>query len=398
MRVRAFSHFLFEKNAVADPVGPNATLASPLRRRLTVPMQESEDSYVRVAVLIMLSLTLFASISATLIHWLGPVHRLMDLIVPPFSAVIFAGLIIALMLRPWWLQAIVRVSLAFGALMLIAPAWLYTLQAASTPALRLIDILPPVGSLFVILLTMVMIFVPGRRAFMVALLCWLLIALPVLTYLALHTDEMWTPRGMDLLMAYGPVSILVVVLLPMQRGLTNTIERMASERVRMEIMLHRDPVTGIHNRRLGEHVLRELLNGARPAGLIMLDLDHFKAVNDTHGHPVGDLVLQAVAERCKSLLRPDECISRWGGEEFLVLVPGIDAAGLHTVAERLQLAVAQLSVAPVPQVTASFGATMLDRADSFDTALQRVDLALYAAKEQGGNRVVMVGAPPAAAA
>ena len=383
---------------MADPVGPNATLASPLRRRLTVPMQESEDSYVRVAVLIMLSLTLFASISATLIHWLGPVHRLMDLIVPPFSAVIFAGLIIALMLRPWWLQAIVRVSLAFGALMLIAPAWLYTLQAASTPALRLIDILPPVGSLFVILLTMVMIFVPGRRAFMVALLCWLLIALPVLTYLALHTDEMWTPRGMDLLMAYGPVSILVVVLLPMQRGLTNTIERMASERVRMEIMLHRDPVTGIHNRRLGERVLRDLLNGARPAGLIMLDLDHFKAVNDTHGHPVGDLVLQAVAERCKSLLRPDECISRWGGEEFLVLVPGIDAAGLHTVAERLQLAVAQLSVAPVPQVTASFGATMLDRADNFETALQRVDLALYAAKEQGGNRVVMVGAAPAAAA
>lgn len=398
MRVRAVSDFLFEKNAVAGPVGPNATLASPLRRRLTVPMQESEDSYVRVAVLIMLSLTLFASISATLIHWLGPVHRLMDRIVPPFSAVIFAGLIIALMLRPWWLQAIVRVSLAFGALMLIAPAWLYTLQAASTPALRLIDILPPVGSLFVILLTMVMIFVPGRRAFMVALLCWLLIALPVLTYLAFHTDEMWTPRGMDLLMAYGPVSILVVVLLPMQRGLTNTIERMASERVRMEIMLHRDPVTGIHNRRLGERVLRDLLSGARPAGLIMLDLDHFKAVNDTHGHPVGDLVLQAVAERCKSLLRPDECISRWGGEEFLVLVPGIDASGLHTVAERLQLAVAQLSVAPVPQVTASFGATMLDRADNFETALQRVDLALYAAKEQGGNRVVMVGAPSAAAA
>jgi diguanylate cyclase (GGDEF)-like protein len=361
-------------------------------------MHESEDSYVRVAVLIMLWLTLFASISATLIHWLGPVHQLMDLIVPPSGAVIFAGLIIALMLRPWWLQAIVRVSLAFGALMLIAPAWLYTLQAASMPALRLIDILPPVGSLFVILLTMVMIFVPGRRAFMVALLCWLLIALPVLTYLAVHTDEMWTPRGMDLLMAYGPVSILVVVLLPMQRGLTDTIKRMASERVRMEIMLHRDPVTGIHNRRLGERVLRDLLNGARPAGLIMLDLDHFKAVNDTHGHPVGDLVLQAVAERCKSLLRPDECISRWGGEEFLVLVPGIDAAGLYTVAERLQLAVAQLSVAPVPQVTASFGATMLDRADNFETALQRVDLALYTAKEQGGNRVVMVGAPSAAAA
>ena len=357
-------------------------------------MREPEDSYVRVAVLIMLWLTLFACISATLIHWLGPVHHLMDLIVPPSGAVVFAGLIIALTLRPWCLQAVVRISLLIGASMLIAPAWFYTLQAASTPGARLIDALPPVASLFVILLTMVMLFIPGRQAFMAALLCWLLVALPILTYLAFHPDEMWTPRGMDLLMAYGPVSILVVVLLPMQRGLTDTIKRMASERERMEIMLHRDPVTGIHNRRLGERVLRDLLGGTRPAGLIMLDLDHFKAINDTYGHPVGDLVLQAVAGRCKALLRPDECISRWGGEEFLVLVPGIDAAGLHMVAERLQLAIAQLSVAPAPRVTASFGATMLDGADDFDTALQRVDHALYAAKEQGGNCVVQAEVAP----
>lgn len=363
-----------------------------------MPTQEPEDRYVRVAVLIMLWLTLIACISATLIHWLGPVHHLMDLIVPPIGDVIFAGLIITVMRHPWRLQGVVRVALVIGALMMIAPAWLYTFQAVSMPGVRLVEMLPPVGSLFVILLTMVMIFVPGRRAFVAALVCWLLVALPILVYLALHPGEMWTPRGMDLLMAYGPVSIMVVVLLPVQRGLTDTIKRMASERARVEVMLHRDPVTGIHNRLLGERVLRDLLNGTRPAGLIMLDLDHFKAVNDTYGHPVGDLVLQAVAGRCKALLRTDECISRWGGEEFLVLVPGIDAAGLHMVAERLQLAIAQLSVAPVPQVTASFGATMLDGTDNFDTALQRVDHALYAAKEQGGNRVVMVTAASAAAA
>ncbi|TAL76252.1 MAG: GGDEF domain-containing protein [Burkholderiaceae bacterium] len=360
-------------------------------------MQESEDNYVRVAVLIMLWLTLFACVSATLIHWLGPVHHLMDLIIPPSGAVIFAGLIIALMRRPWWLQGIVRTALVIAALMIIAPTWFYTLYTTSTPGVQLIDLLPPIASVFVILLTMVMIFVPGRWAFVVALLCWLLVALPILTYLAFHPSERWTPRGMDLLMAYGPVSIMVVVLLPVQRGLTNTIKRMASEHTRMEAMLNRDPVTGIYNRRLGERVLRNLLNDTRPAGLIMLDLDHFKVINDTHGHPVGDLVLQAVAGRCKALLRQDEHISRWGGEEFVVLVPGIDATGLHMVAERLQLAISQLSVAPVRQVTASFGATMLDGADNFDTALQRVDHALYVAKEQGGNRVVLAEAAPAAA-
>jgi diguanylate cyclase (GGDEF)-like protein len=359
-------------------------------------MQESDDSYVRIAVLVMLWLTLFGCLYATLIHWLGPVHQTMDLVVPPTGGVIYGGLVIALMRRPWWLQAIVRVALAVAALMLIAPAWFYTLHAALTPGVRLIDVLPPVPSLLVILLVMVMIFIPGRRAFVLALLCWLLIALPVLVYLVLHPREMWVPRGIDLLMAYGPVSVMVVVLMPVQRGLAGTIRRMASERARMEVMLHRDPVTGIHNRRLGERVLRAVLGDPRPAGLIMLDMDHFKAINDTYGHPVGDRVLQAVAGRCKALLRADECLSRWGGEEFLVIVPDIDATGLHMVAERLQMAVARLPVAPVPQVTASFGATMIDGADNFDTALQRVDRALYAAKEQGGDRVVLVPAAPAA--
>ena len=196
-------------------------------------MQESEDSYVRIAVLVMLWLALFAGICATLIHWLGPVHRTMDLIVPPTGSVIFGGLIIALMRRPWWLQAIVRVALVIGALALIAPAWFYTLQAVSMPGVQLIDVLPPVPSLFVMLLVMVMIFIPGRKAFALALLCWLLVALPVLTYLVLHPREMWAPRGIDLLMAYGPVSVMVVVLLPVQRGLAGTIKRMASERARM---------------------------------------------------------------------------------------------------------------------------------------------------------------------
>lgn len=355
-----------------------------------MPKQEADDSYVRVAVQVMLSLAMFAGLCATLIHWLGPVHRPMDLIVAPTVSAIFGGLIIALWRRPWWLQGIVRVALAVAVLALVAPAWFYTLRAASMPGVRLIAVLPPVPSLFVVLLVMVMIFIPGRRAFLLALVCWMLIALPVLAYLAFHPREMWTPRGMDLLMAYGPVSILVVVLLPVQRGLAGTIRRMASERARMEVMLHRDPLTGIHNRRLGERLLRDLLGGARAAGVIMLDVDRFKAINDTHGHPVGDRVLQAIAERCRALLREDESISRWGGEEFLVIVPGIDAAGLHLVADRLQMAIAHLRVAPVRQVTASFGATLVDAADTFDALLQRVDRALYAAKEQGGNRVVLV--------
>ena len=155
----------------------------------------------------------------------------------------------------------------------------------------------------------------------------------------------------------------------------------------MEMLLHRDPLTGVQSRLLGERMLREALAKGTPAGVIMLDLDSFKAINDTYGHPVGDQVLQAVASGCKGLLRENECISRWGGEEFLVIVPDVDASGLQRVAERLQTAIAGTRVAPVRQVTASFGTTMIRPGDTLDTVLQRADQALYRAKEQGGNRV-----------
>ncbi|UGB44634.1 GGDEF domain-containing protein [Frateuria edaphi] len=346
-----------------------------------------DDRYARMAVLFMLSLALLGGTCATVIHWMSPVHRPMDLIVPPAISALYAGLIIALTRRPQWMVGIARVALVAAGLALAAPAWLYTLQATLTPGTLLVDTLPPVSSLFVVFLVMLMIFVPGRLAFLLAALGWTTIALPVLVYLLFHREEMWSARGTDLLMAYGPVSIMAVVLLPVQRGLAGKIRRLSTERQRMEVLLHRDPLTGAQSRLLGERMLREALDRDTPAGVIMLDLDRFKAINDTYGHPVGDRVLQAVASGCKDLLRGDECISRWGGEEFLALVPDIDASGLSQVAERLRSAIAGLPVAPVQAVTASFGITMIQPDDSLDTVLQRADRALYRAKEHGGNRV-----------
>ncbi|MGH8146919.1 MAG: GGDEF domain-containing protein [Rhodanobacteraceae bacterium] len=340
----------------------------------------------------MLALSLFAGACATAIHWLAPIHRMMDMIIPPTICILYGGLIIALARRPGWVFGIVRIALLAAGLALVAPAWLYTLEATLTPGVRLIAILPPVASLFVVFLVMLMIFIPGRPAFFMAALSWVLIALPVLVYLLLHRHEMWAPRGRDLLMAYGPASIIVVVLLPMQRGLTGKIRQLASERNRMEVMLYRDPLTGVQSRLFGERMLREILREQIPAGVIMLDLDGFKAINDTHGHPAGDRVLQVVAHGCQGLLRAGKCISRWGGEEFLVIVPNVDASGLQRVAERLRSAIADLPVAPAEHVTASFGTTMIQSGDSLETVLQRVDLALYGAKENGRNQVVAASA------
>jgi diguanylate cyclase (GGDEF)-like protein len=352
--------------------------------------QDPDERYVRTAVMILLVLTLFAALCATAIHWLARVPRMMDLIIPPAVCLLNVGQIIALIRRPDWALAIARIGLLAAGLAIAAPAWFYTLEAILTPGVQLIAILPPVSSLFVVFLLMLMIFIPGRSAFYMAALSWVLIALPVVAYLLLHRQEMWAPRGRDLLMAYGPASIMVVVLLPVQRAMVGRIRRLSSERNLMEVMLRRDPLTGVQSRLLGEQVLRQVLRERTQSGAIMLDLDKFKSINDTYGHPVGDKVLQAVASGCQDLLRAGKSISRWGGEEFLVVVPNVDAAGLQAVAERLRSAIADLHVAPVMQVTASFGTTMIEPGDTLETTLRRADQALYRAKEQGGNRVVAV--------
>ncbi len=353
-----------------------------------MPMQDPTERYLHSAVMIMLSLAMFAAGSATVIHWLSPVHRPLDMIVPPSMCAVFASLLIALMRRPHWVFGIARTSLLASGLALAAPSWFYSVQAALTPGLQLIRIFPPISSLLVVLMVMVMLFLPARYAFRVAVVGWVLIALPVLVYLFAHPLEMWTPRGRDLLMAYGPAIIMVVVLLPVQRGLTGQIARLVLERGRMETMINRDPLTRLYNRRVSEHVLQTLLAGQATAGVLMFDMDRFKAINDTHGHLVGDQVLQAVAKRCKVLLRRDECVSRWGGEEFLVIVPNVDASDLQQMAERLRLAIAGVPVEPVGQIAASFGATMTQDGDSLASVMQRVDKALYQAKKRGGNCVV----------
>ena len=352
-----------------------------------MPVQDPEDRYLRIAMLAMLSLALVAGVSATAMHWIGPVHHPMDRVLPPVVSTLLAGLVFALWRRPAWLRAITRIALGLSALTLMAPAWLYTVQATLSPELRLIDTLPPMSSLFAVYMAMILIFVPGRRAYVAAAVGWLLVASPVLVYLLTHRAELWTPRGQDLAMAFGPASLMLVVLLPVQRGLTGKIQRLASERDGIEVQLHRDPLTGAHSRLFGERVLRDTLARGGTAGLVMLDLDRFKAINDTYGHPAGDAVLRAVAAACDRVLRPSECIARWGGEEFLVILPDVDAAALQSVAERLRTAIAAVPAAPVVQVTASLGTALLRPGDTLDTALQRVDRAMYRAKEQGGDRV-----------
>lgn len=154
-----------------------------------------------------------------------------------------------------------------------------------------------------------------------------------------------------------------------------------------------DPLTSVANRRTFMSALtRELERAERseaPLTLIMLDLDLFKAINDTYGHGVGDVVLQETARQLKEVARPYDVVARIGGEEFVVLLPSTALDQGLRVAERLRSELASLCVEGYPDiVTASFGVATLQPGEDADSLLRRVDTALYRAKDGGRNRVV----------
>jgi diguanylate cyclase (GGDEF)-like protein len=127
----------------------------------------------------------------------------------------------------------------------------------------------------------------------------------------------------------------------------------------------------------------------------MLDVDHFKHVNDRYGHDAGDVVLREVALRCRAALRTSDLIARWGGEEFLMMIPGIGPAGVLRLAERLRSALAATPVhvgEAAISITASLGvASAPADATSMDELIRLADQRLYTAKAAGRNRVVAAG-------
>ncbi len=155
-----------------------------------------------------------------------------------------------------------------------------------------------------------------------------------------------------------------------------------------------DGLTGMQNRRYFDDALKEYLGEfkriGKPVGLMVLDLDHFKSVNDTHGHDVGDEVLRRVSQCLKDFTRYHDVAARVGGEEFAVVAPNMDLELLRKFAERIRKAIAELVVESGNvrlKVTSSFGLALWDGRETADAFYKRADKMLYLAKTQGRNRV-----------
>jgi len=170
---------------------------------------------------------------------------------------------------------------------------------------------------------------------------------------------------------------------------------LAAERIReLEALSLIDPLTGAGNRRYSEIQLTSRLAEKKryglPVGLLFVDVDRFKSVNDRHGHAAGDEVLRVVGKTLANALRGGDFLGRWGGEEFVVLVGGLEKQRLTEAGGRLRALVASSSVPAVPglEVTVSIGVTEARSDDTVASVVARADALMYEAKKRGRDRVV----------
>ena len=161
----------------------------------------------------------------------------------------------------------------------------------------------------------------------------------------------------------------------------------------LEYQANHDPLTGLLNRtafnKIFDLELKRDIRYNHSVSLILYDIDNFKVVNDTYGHNTGDIVLKNIAKISLENVREHDSVTRWGGEEFIVLLPETDLKGATLVAEKIRESIEKYKDDETPQITSSFGVVQLQYEDTKESFIKRADDALYEAKRTGKNKVIL---------
>lgn len=213
--------------------------------------------------------------------------------------------------------------------------------------------------------------------------------------LVIERETLWAMINLS----HGVARNMLGMLARRLRSNTQTISVVQRERDLHHAEANCDALTGVYNRRWLENLIVHWSEGGEdvvsmgPLSVIMLDVDHFKRFNDTWGHASGDLALKRVAQALSAELRPQDRVSRFGGEEFVIILPRTTRAGAARVAERLRERIERTAIADngqrLPCVTASLGVAQCHAGQSLQDTIGQADSALYRAKEAGRNRVML---------
>lgn len=185
--------------------------------------------------------------------------------------------------------------------------------------------------------------------------------------------------------------VLLLVLVAAVANLRDELTRALARSDALHTQATTDPLTGLANRRVATSVLEDAVDAreryGHPVSVVLVDIDRFKTINDRFGHRRGDQVLVAVADVLRDEVRTVDTLARWGGEELLIVAPGIELPGAQAIAARCRAALHHHRPAGL-EVTASFGVTTFTDGDDVDTLLHRADRLMYDAKDRGRDEVV----------
>lgn len=271
----------------------------------------------------------------------------------------------------------------------IAGAGFYALQTGDTryPGMLLVIVTTSAATLMAILHS--------------AGLSWMYVALVASFFLVDRvTASLATLLALAILVIHGgafhsPLQMSSFLITALLVSLFSFIFAYRSEMQRRQLvaLASQDPLTGLQNRRAMEQELQIAIETRRrqktPCGLVMIDIDHFKDINDAGGHETGDQVLMAFARMLRRSTRQVDRIFRFGGEEFVLLMPGADVAALGRITEKLRCAASALSELAPAAVTISLGGAALEEGEDWQRWLARADAALYRAKERGRDCAVI---------
>ncbi|UTV99784.1 GGDEF domain-containing protein [Marinomonas rhizomae] len=316
-----------------------------------------------------------------------PTAHIIDSIIPSIDAIVLLTVLIYYHYNP---HSDINKVIIFYILFFIitfSPATIYYVWMAWNNEWRFVDEYPPVSGLIMAVIMLGIIMLPKQYKRYIVLM-WASISLPIITYLLSHPDELQTPRGYELIGTFGPASLLLYVVFPYQKSINRHMNKVTGDLRRYELEAGRDYLTDIYNRR-GLSLWLGQLKHDDNIGVLLIDVDHFKQINDRHGHSIGDRILVELASRLRTIYFEKHTIARWGGEEFAVILVNPKTNTLPFIGSMFQHTLSALPYKAVGKVTISVGISTIAHHEDFCKLIEQADKALYSAKNNGRDQSVM---------
>jgi diguanylate cyclase (GGDEF)-like protein len=339
-----------------------------------------------------LKFLLIIGTTAILTLWLFESYeqRLMaiDQVAYPLLIVTFLASLIILQFKPATLPIIEVLS--FATLTIYMMIYVYAIIYRLVPNITIYD-MATFTQWFPLVYTAAFMFLTTRQARIASVLIYLVMLFPTLQQQIFNASPFMSSDISALLLNMNVSHPVYITVLAGIAELKENFVQARNDAEKLSIAANIDYLTGVANRRATVKALQQAIDQVHATnqvlGILLIDIDHFKQINDTFGHDSGDLVLITFAEAIRTILPADIPFGRWGGEEFLAIAMPTTRDAAIQCAEQIRSQLETIDYTEVGRVTASFGIAIVTADDTLETLVKRADLALYRAKENGRNRV-----------